>query len=263
MSWKVYTGFRIQNVSLISHLESILNKLRSEIQECARQEIASKIQRRAVSMYDAYTVFGIEPHDGIEHPFTPLTKATIDALSWYTKGGILEEYDEHSILYTVFEGSVYGMEFLPSRKTKQLFFNNPMIEPYDWFDNTDKPDDVTEEDWAERERIWTSIFEKQYVPKLRMSGATLAYSHLSIPLDIDMETAMLSLEEREKACADAIASARSFKRNVEEHRKSASDMIRVHKEEYKKALEEVKGKLDPSITMETLMNPIITKTEKQ
>lgn len=257
MSWRIYTGFKLQSVTSVSHLESFLNDLRRDITAATRVEMAEHILTSATGVYDAYTSFGLIPY---KTPITPLHDATVDWMRTYMSGGTLADYNELSISYCAFEGTVYGVDYLLTVPTKKIFYGHPQVIKYDWFDSTDKPDDVPNSEWKERKRVWTAIFADTPSPALRMSNAVLVQRSQCIPEDKEMEKSMLTMEAREEACAAAMASARSHIRLVEDFGENGPErpdhVIKYNQEEYRKALIEVKGKLTSSVTMENLSTPI-------
>lgn len=90
------------------------------------------------------------------------------------------------ILYPSIEGDIYGYYF--NHLNEYLPLLNPFFDEYCYYDNTDQPEDLTEEEWYERGQRWDKM-----VPN-RFSDTGLTYDIVSSS-DLDPSIIRVKIKE--------------------------------------------------------------------
>jgi hypothetical protein len=85
--------------------------------------------------------------------------------------GIIEEvqkedsdYRYNLMVYPDTDGSVYLMVFGGHSVILNLLENFPELEDYHYQDQTDKTDDISDEEWEKRENTWDRLIGDDYIP---------------------------------------------------------------------------------------------------
>lgn len=156
MSTKLYDGLRIKNTTEEEVIEKLEN-LKPLFQNELKKAISKKISNEYFKLVD--NIFN-NPK-----PLLPYE---------YAKGILESEMEkvknnENSLMFqndfTVFikkyKSDVYLYPFFREKEDLDLLFKKiPELEEFGYWDNTDKPDGVSESHWKKREDIWNKVYEK-------------------------------------------------------------------------------------------------------
>lgn len=74
-----------------------------------------------------------------------------------TEVSMKKVYEIPEIAFYFFEGKVYGSTFLDSYSIRKTLIEKGYIKDFSYWDNTDPDEEVSEEEWNERQRVWDSI----------------------------------------------------------------------------------------------------------
>lgn len=92
-------------------------------------------------------------------------------------------YDMSSSL-TVFRdvqsGGFYAMLFCDNQKLVDKILEDERLHPYSYWDKTDRPDDLSEDEWAARSDVWGRLLGAQGIPALTGMSFDIT-SYASIP----------------------------------------------------------------------------------
>lgn len=145
MSTKIYTGFRFTTNSWTT-VHRHLMAFRSELGEVVRVDLAKRRAEEACLFIDRRAL-GLDNQEK-ESPYVRAARGDIDE----------ERRDPPTFDVAVFPYGrrLYGMTFgLPMHEN--LWHSKPFVEPWGYWNNTDRPDDVTAAEWRRRRDVWDKI----------------------------------------------------------------------------------------------------------
>lgn len=182
MSTKIYGGFRISHpVSMdFLGLQARLNELSATLTEIARVESNKYVLRSAIERFDqdslrkAGLIKALEAED-VDH------EEDVDARDGYFTCAILRLLERAAkieqtqrrdaaidmsceVVLLPHVSGLYGIAYTEHRAIENAFFASGGIERFAYWNNTDRPDDVTEDDWASRGRLWHELLQGSGVP---------------------------------------------------------------------------------------------------
>jgi len=152
MSTKIYYGM-VYNGSLMEAIETI-QKWRNSIEPNISIKDYSKIR---------------EMYEEIKRNLSEL-ESTIQLIPYHDIVLAIPFFTEELYLFNRKENP---MSF---EKMYEKFMKETGFEEYGYWNNTDKPDDVSEDEWDERERVWDEVID--YIP-IKTYGVSIFISDLS------------------------------------------------------------------------------------
>ena len=182
MSTKIYGGFRITQPGATDFLglQVLLNELSARLTEIACLETNKHVLRSAIERFDQDSLrkAGLinEPEmEGGDHDQDE------DARDGYIACAILrllERADKVEqtqrrdaaidmscdLVLLPHESGLYGIAYTENRVIENAFFVSEGIERFAYWNNTDRPDDVSEEAWEVRGRLWHELLPGSGVP---------------------------------------------------------------------------------------------------
>lgn len=180
MSTKIYGGFRVANPEAMSLpvLQSLLGEMSARLTEVGRSLTLRHVLRSAIERFDLDCLRKAElisdPEDAGGDPGK-------DAQDGYITCAILRLLERTArveqtgrrdtsidmgceVVLLPHESGLYGIVFAENRAIEEAFFVSAGIERFAYWNNTDRPDDVSEEDWAARGRLWDTLLPGSGVP---------------------------------------------------------------------------------------------------
>ena len=205
MSIKLYEGYQIVGdvADSLSAQRGWLIELRRQIKHSVRCQALSDAVSLAVQVVDIRVVWPeSEALSKIKEVLKVKEEKTsvipyIDAIQYY------RERDQEDKSYQC------NVVFLRSQtKTLALFYGEdvfrkiwelyPQVQPYGYWNNTDMPDDVTEEEWDKRHQDWSEAFSgsSSWVPSEAGWSVNLAEGQPWLPLDEETMAFVPTREQR-------------------------------------------------------------------
>lgn len=202
MSTKIFEGRIARNIDAVT-LISLIKEKREKIDEIITQKSASSLADHVVHQRDrAFLNLSSIPENGV---WGKAVDCMIDQLSkeTITNANSIIEY----ALDTLFEICVYPLTnttwlivpFSRCEEAKDFFFENEVFEYYGYWNNTDPDEDVTEEEWKQREEDWYTALPGIGIPAHEMFTITLCPDKMLITLNDVMDN-LPSFEQRVKSC---------------------------------------------------------------
>ena len=142
MSTKIYEGFKLAdkwNDGKIETFEKFCNEVKEIVQRLYANEWIKSFNRLSVYQH----LNAIRNNKEYCHLDTEL----------YMKN----TYEIPEIAFFFFEGKVYGSTFLDNYGIRKTLIEKGYIKDFAYWDNTDPDEEVSEEEWNERQRVWDSI----------------------------------------------------------------------------------------------------------
>tara|TARA_B100000073_G_scaffold347877_1_gene363761 strand:- start:2162 stop:2998 length:837 start_codon:yes stop_codon:yes gene_type:complete len=156
MSTKLEEGLRIKNIKEEEVIEK-LNSLKPLFKEVLRKTIAKRISSEYFNMVD--NVFNNEnpslPFDYAQN----ILKKEMESIK-NDKNSIMFQYD-FVIYVKQYKSDVYLYPFYRELNDLNILMEKiPKLEDFGYWDNTDKPEKISESHWKKREKIWNTISNK-------------------------------------------------------------------------------------------------------
>lgn len=182
MSTKIYGGFRITQPGATDFLglQVLLNELSARLTELACLETNKHVLRSAIDRFDQDSLrkaglINAPEMEGGDH------EQDEDARDGYIACAILrllERADKVEqtqrrdaaidmsceLVLLPHESGLYGIAYTENRAIESAFFASEGIERFPYWNNTDRPNEVSEEDWAARGHLWHELLPGSGVP---------------------------------------------------------------------------------------------------
>lgn len=164
MSTKIFNAYRIHGVRNFDSLNNFLEELSGKVDQILFEEFNKIISREMVLTFDRKIV---QPDKKTEHDdglakwgylshFIDYAEQKKSEASKSMMRNPFYDFDVH-IPFFFYSDFVYCIIFSEQRRIHEMFKDIPTVEDYSYFNNTDKPDDVSEKDWDERALVWNKI----------------------------------------------------------------------------------------------------------
>jgi hypothetical protein len=162
MSTKIYNGFKI-DTNDICEVQNILMAHHTEVKEITENKTIEFLIKSAVNGLDKDTIHKKDTNKNY------LSEAGSDLLDRQREVRKTQERDPQidfgaEIVVIPFEGKFYGIYYTEHDEFLKKLLDHPKVSEYGYWDNTDRPDEVSARDWKKREKIWDGIFEGKEVP---------------------------------------------------------------------------------------------------
>jgi hypothetical protein len=209
MSTKIYNGYRLQQMSLME-LQSFAGRVREIIQEVQTKLQAKNYARLCATILDDY-VFD-PPKD-----FDARMKSQHSGFRYGLSANILAKRiiweNEKRIKATQMRDPLYDLDanmtvfpladtilmiiFCEQKEYRDAIEAMPEVTPYPYWNNEDRPDDLSDNEWEQREGVWESALPGIGIPS--MCGLILqCTSGIMSPSGKQILEAMPSIEQRAK-----------------------------------------------------------------
>lgn len=174
MSTKIYDGFRFKQVTF-EEIDRDIQAWRERIKTLTVETSAKIIAERVVEEIDAATSNGKELEPRI------LGRALVDI--WDRQREIKKtgrrdpRVDlDFNLVILPDDGKFYGIFYTEQSDWSDEFRSLPWFEEFGYWNNTDKPDELTDEQWMYRREVWERIFPRFQTPAQRGYCAECAYT---------------------------------------------------------------------------------------
>lgn len=143
MSTKVYSGFRI-NTTDLSKIQEIVNNFKPWVQEESLKVPVFYLRHAKdpnKTLIQAYTDWELQRHKLEKEGYTSLA-----------------QYDtKFSILFIPCDGFTLGCTYTAHKDWHNQWLKEPGVIPYEFWNNTDAPDSVSDQEWEQREKDWSIL----------------------------------------------------------------------------------------------------------
>lgn len=188
-------------------LDRFLQDWRLKLREEGQAGNAALYARKAAEIIDGQATSDLRLKEKLPAIPTPLShvsekiqKARNDARA----GKFIEPEMDFGFEITLHEheGHLYGNVFSTQQDWVASFLEDPAISHAPFWDNTDRPGDVSEDEWERRRQAWKAILSRDTLSRPSHCGlmATLTPC-LFNPVVDDVVAAQPDLEERVRNCA--------------------------------------------------------------
>jgi len=169
MSTKIYNAFKLSDKPLLIHeVNHLFDKVREPMAEKAHEMLNSKILRVAVAVMDK-RIAVVNGYKKDSHLFND--EVNKQSCIGYGHRSIIDEIEEDRIKnrrncndpytnITVYsdENGTYACLFSEMNDIKKIFSQRLKTQDFSYWDNTDQPDNASDEEWQTRKETWENLF---------------------------------------------------------------------------------------------------------
>ena len=161
MSLRLYSGIQFASSDFYEVFQQ-LQSFRSRVAELTIETCGSYLANRITKMVDGAAANG-EPFG--KNYLSEAVNEFLDDVAEIVKTGRRNPAVDYEFKIEImpFEGRLYGMIFTEQNWRKELLAQGWASE-FGFWDCSDKPDYVSEDEWRERKRIWAGIMAPDYIP---------------------------------------------------------------------------------------------------
>lgn len=157
MSTKIYNAYLLEGHDLGSAAQ-LLQKFKMATLRPMMEELKAKtLARRAVQLFDKATI-GLDTEKGnyVSRAWREMRDEQKNAVA-----GVREPDVDFSCKLSLINhrSGVYVVMYSEQADFTCAWEKIPGVVDYSYWDNTDRPDDVSAKDWKKRQRVWDSIFK--------------------------------------------------------------------------------------------------------
>lgn len=153
MSTKIYNGIKFKSNNIVEIVQQLQNVREELLKICNTSDIISQED-----------IIGFIKYCDLDKE---ITKFSVYEIHHKMYDELLKQTEE-TRLFLRFTCSIYIIPYKDGNIYGGLFCDNvkyykyimPYTEDYHYQDQTDRPEEITEEEWGERDDIWNEIFEK-------------------------------------------------------------------------------------------------------
>lgn len=169
MSTKIYTGFRFRSHDIFD-IQRLVAEWRLELASIHRAELASLLAGMCAETIDRNAI-NPERNAG-RNPFREARQEVRTRQREILGSGHRDpEVDfDFEIAILPYDGRVYGMVFSERSRWVDLWMEKEEVEDFSYWDNSDRPDEVSEKDWKARRMVWDGILRANDAGTPGMSG---------------------------------------------------------------------------------------------
>lgn len=167
MSIKIYNGYR-RKVENLDDLQNFLNDFKEKAKRLHQKAYTAAFIDCVVGIVDARTAEVEDPNDDKSNVPYWIAHKTIQDEYTKTKLPIASRamlYDFECSLSIFLEGEyAYFLIFAENQKFHKLFSRQKSVHEFNFWNNTDKPNHISDKRWEERSEIWDRVLGPSGVP---------------------------------------------------------------------------------------------------
>lgn len=153
MSTKVYNGFRIGGLSM-TQLHNLVGEFRQKATYSAETMLAQFVAQRLADVVDGAMVEGKALPENVYRTILNEVRERQIKVEQTMRRDPAVDFSFNLSFTPMEEGDILGIFYTEKSELANLWRSMPGIEDYAYWNNSDKPDGVTEEQWDERGRRW-------------------------------------------------------------------------------------------------------------
>lgn len=176
MGIRIYNGIKF--VSTDFHdVFSQIQSFRPTIADLTKKGVGHYLAHRLATMIDTEVANGTELGGNYLSKVTNQFSESVDEMKKNGRRNPIIDF-EFKIEIFPHNGEFYGMVFTEKGEWKKEMIAQGWATDFWYWDNTDHDEDISEEDWDERGKLWDAILGPDYVPSQHGVEADLTYQIL-------------------------------------------------------------------------------------
>lgn len=159
MSIKIHHGFAIdQTFGSVQALHHLVSEFRAEVKPLAKRFLRAAFIKDAVTEFDRRHI-GLVSQDAGKSPASHAWSTMLEAHAKIRDDRRHPQYDVTCSLALLPhpDGRILGMMYTEIDAWLDLWLKKPGVCEYAYWDNTDRPDDLTAAEWRARREAWGAV----------------------------------------------------------------------------------------------------------
>lgn len=182
MSISLHHGFRLSGESF-NEVVSVLDDLRKTLRPLAQEMAACWLAARACRILDEEAIGASDELRDVEAGFSPLQQAGEELRQRIRDIERLQRRDPEvdfgcSVAIVPADHGRMGLYYTEQDAFVEAILSHPAIKSFPYWDNTDPPSDVPEEEWARRRGLWLKTLR---VDGVQRPPAEVGVSSILVP----------------------------------------------------------------------------------
>jgi len=237
VSTKIHHGWRLEGVTMPKLLKRLI-KLRDAVQKIASQKVARKKAERVACLLDSMrirgrrfslpkekapwrgacvlTYVGGQLDDDIHKSYNSLSRSTTD----YQCNVTVHPIGHLDLLLLLFDND--------NSEYREAFENLVRAKPFPYWNNTDRPDDLSESEWDARGALWHKAFGTGVPAENGYSFDCMVELSMPIPTIPEILAAAPSVSVRRTEQAEQWAAVQLY-RNIRENKADFGSFVTAYR----------------------------------
>lgn len=163
MSTKIYNAFKLKSSASLGALSELFSEAKKEIEEILCLDLANRISESYYYELDKARALGNvdSPHPTIGEQIQAMENKLRDD-RW-----LFRNFTDNNCQIIPHKDSLYALTFVGTVATSEALHRRMKtfgFEDYSYWNNEEKPAEVTEAEWLERKEVWDEIFSESSAP---------------------------------------------------------------------------------------------------
>jgi len=161
MSIKIFNGYKFNQYMSLEELSEFVSELRIGIKKKAISFAEEEVAKLAVNMIDYNKILGMEKlksyYGGItiSDEFNPFYNSWLLLDNFYYFNKKIDLYTVNTVFFPI-EKKLLVL-FYSNHRYFSVFNKTKMVSEYCYFNNTDKPENISSKEWIQREKDWEKL----------------------------------------------------------------------------------------------------------
>lgn len=227
MSTEIYTGFKFKGTDIFQIHDDI---------NVVRKEVNTKAKELASIFFAEYMTNVFDSDQAVPYA-KKLSKNTkpyqVIAQHYFDKVRALEQSDQRmpdidfSFVVNIYfhEGEIYGTVYTERQEFLDIWFEKDYVEDFAYWNNTNKPKEITKKEWQSRRDVWNFIFKNSNIPAYTGFNCKL----VKLPIIPDIDEIMEQIPAFEDRC-DALSKDWLFRERNKDKQIDSGNMVALYTE---------------------------------
>jgi hypothetical protein len=214
VSTRIYHGFRFKSSSIIA-LQDFFMRWRETLKSLHRNELAAVLARIATDTLDR-SFTNPELQVG-KTPWSEAFSDVMDRQKTIKKTGSRDpEVDfDFDVSILPYGRKIYGIIYSERGDWRDLFLEQPEIEDFSYWNNSDRPDTISAREWNHRNKTWNTVLGSRGIPALRGFSAQCTEETLYVECEDVLEAVKPHVDRVFNRAKDVIIGAEMYRRMQE------------------------------------------------
>lgn len=209
MSTKIYNGISFAITDIVSLIDR-LRDFRTEVEALGDAALHEVAARKMVGEIDGALVDGRKFEKDFHDIIDDIDQRQKKSRTEGTRDPVVDH--DFDLVLMPFEARWYGMLYAEQSEYYSLICNQHYAEEYSFWNNTDPPEGLNAEIWAERERVWEGILSRDPLSRPGRCGMSFMLERgYFFPNIVDVLPFVPTRSERARAQAERILCDNLFK----------------------------------------------------
>lgn len=169
MSTKLYNGYRLERVRTLAQLDHVIRPFREKARALLDQEYLKVVAQRVTEIVDILAVHPERRGELLKdnrHPLTFAWREVDERRRKIEKTGMRDPVCDFECEICILVSGHFTLALLYTEReaVRKLWEKQPKVKPYPYWNNTDRPEDVSTQEWSRRRAVWDRALPGVGVP---------------------------------------------------------------------------------------------------